>query len=361
MFEDGLIELEKDVFFKTDIIGNDELPYKIDVSYINKDFNYQISSTYAERSSINTKKKENESLPVVISSSKAKQIAEKLLYSNWLERNIYHFKLPPKYIYLNAGDVITLNIKNIDISIRIMNILINNDNTLEIKAVKCNNSLYNFKKEEENFDNISTIIPTSKTNVEIFELPAIKNTTTPEVFFTTNGEEEGWGGCVVYSAKSGSNNFNAINENRANSIVGICLNKLNTARPYYFDYKNNLNIAFSNNIDTSILESVEMFDFLEGENMALIGKEIVQFKNIELQADGTFKISQLLRGLFGTEQYISTHNENEKFILLNKNIISNNFTANDIGLSYNFKIITFKDTFENSTNKIFKIEGKNLK
>ena len=361
IFDDELIELEKDVFFKTDIIGNDELPYKIDVSYINKDFNYQISSTYAERSSVNTKKKENESLPVVISSSKAKQIAEKLLYSNWLERNIYHFKLPPKYIYLNAGDVITLNIKNIDISIRIMNILINNDNTLEIKAVKCNNSLYNFKKEEENFDNISTIIPMSKTNVEIFELPAIKNTTTPEVFFTTNGEEEGWGGCVVYSAKSGSNNFNAINENRTNSIVGICLNKLNTARPYYFDYKNNLNIAFSNNIDTSILESVEMFDFLEGENMALIGKEIVQFKNIELQADGTFKISQLLRGLFGTEQYISTHNENEKFILLNKNIISNNFTVNDIGLSYNFKIITFKDTFENSTNKIFKIEGKNLK
>ena len=58
IFDDELIELEKDVFFKTDIIGNDELPYKIDVSYINKDFNYQISSTYAERSSINTKKKE---------------------------------------------------------------------------------------------------------------------------------------------------------------------------------------------------------------------------------------------------------------------------------------------------------------
>lgn len=361
IFEDELIELENNIYFKTDIISEDELPYKIDISYLNKDIEYQASNTYAERSSVNSNKKDSESLPVVITSSKAKQIAEKILYSIWLERNIFHFKLPPKYIYLNSGDIITLNINETNLNIRIMNILINNDNTIEIKAVKCDNSLYNFKKEEENFNNISSIIPSSKTNVEIFELPAIKNLEIPEVFFTTNGNEDGWSGCAIYSAKTGSNNFNIINENRINSIVGICLNKLNNAKPYYLDYKNELYIGFNDNIDTSILESIEMFDFLDVENMALIGNEIIQFRKVELQNDGSFKISQLLRGQFGTEKYISTHINNEKFILLNKNIVSNKFLKEEIGNEYNFKIITFKDIFENSVDKTFKIEGKNLK
>ena len=141
----------------------------------------------------------------------------------------------------------------------------------------------------------------------------------------------------------------------------MCLNKLGDARPYYFDYNNVLYVSFANNIDTSILESAEMFDFLDGVNTALIGNEIIQFRKIELQSDGSFKISQLLRGQFGTEEYISKHVDNEKIIILNENIVSSTFVNIDINMSYDFKIITFKDTFENSTDKTLKIEGKNLK
>lgn len=361
IFEDELLEIEDGKYFKADIIGEDDLPYKIDISYINKDLDYQVSNTYAERVSVDSDKKEEVSLPIVITASKARQVAEKLLYSNWLERNIYHFKLLPKYLYLSAGDVITLNVNNIDLILRIVNILVNEDNTIEVKAVKCDNSLYNFKNEEENFDNITLISPTSKTIVEVFELPAIKNTETPEVFFATNGEEDGWTGCAIYSAKTGSSNFNVINENRVNSNVGMCLNKLGDARPYYFDYNNVLYVSFASNIDTSILENAEMFDFLDGVNTALIGNEIIQFRKIELQSDGSFKISQLLRGQFGTEEYISKHVDNEKIIILNENIVSSTFANIDINMSYDFKIITFKDTFENSTDKTLKIEGKNLK
>ncbi len=358
--EDELIELEKGVYFKSDIIGENELPYKLDLSYINKDLNYQACNTYSERSSVKSYKKESESLPAVISSFKAKQIAEKLLYSTWLERIIYNFKLPTKYIYLNPGDIITLNINNTDLVLRIANILFNADNTIEVKAVKCDNSLYNFKKEEEKFDNIETVIPTSKTNVEVFELPAIKNTETPEVFLATNGNEKGWTGCGIYSAKTGSSNFNIINESRINSIVGTCLNRLGNARPYYFDCGNELFISFNSNIDTNVLETIDLFDLLDGGNIALVGNELIQFETVELQENGSFKISNLLRGQYGTEEYISGHSDNEKFIFINKGLIANQFTLNDIDISYDFKVITFKDSFENSTDKTLKIVGKNI-
>ena len=191
-------------------------------------------------------------------------------------------------------------------------------------------------------------------------MPAIKNTEYPEVFFATNGNEKGWTGCGIYSAKTGSSNFNIINENRLNSIVGTCLNKLGDARPYYFDYGNELFVSFSSNIDTNVMESIDLFDLLDGGNIALVGNELIQFETVELQENGSFKISKLLRGQYGTEEYISKHSDNEKFIFINKGLISNQFTLNDVDVSYDFKVITFKDNFENSTDKTLKIVGKNI-
>lgn len=366
IFDDELLEVEKGIYFKANIIGEKELPYKIDLSFINKDFNYEIGHTYSERNAVNSDKKESENIPVAITQFKANQIVEKLLYSTWLEKVIYEIKLPPKYIYLNPSDVITLNTNNTDIILRISNIIINADNTINIKAVKCDNSLYNFKKEEHNFNKIEeTILINGKTNAEIFELPAINKIHTdidkPEIFIATNGNEKGWLGCGIYSAKTGSNNFNIINESRNNSIVGNCLNILGNAKPYYFDYKNELFVAFNDMIDTDILQNVDTFDLLDGENLALVGKEIIQFKKIELQNDGTFKLIQLLRGQYGTEQYISTHTSNEKFIFLNKGLIKQQYTNNDVDMSYDYKFITFKDSFDNATNKTLKITGINTK
>lgn len=365
IYDDDLMEIENGIYFKASIIGENELPYKLDLNYINKDFKYEPSHTYSERTSVNSNKKENESIPVVITAFKAQQVVEKLLYSMWLERIIYEFQLPPKYIYLNSADVITLNINNTDIILRIMNITINSDNTLYIKAVKCDNSLYNFIKEEEKYDNIETILPTSITNAEIFELPAINNIHTdidkPEIFFTTNAIEKGWNGCGVYSAKTGSSNFNIINESRTNSIVGTCLNKLNNAKPYCFDYSNNLYVIFNDMVNTDILETADMFDFLDSENLALVGNEIIQFKKVELQEDGSFKLSQLLRGQYGTENYISTHANGEKFIFLNRGLIKQQYAAKDVDTSYDYKFITFKDSFDNSTDKTLQLTGKNLK
>lgn len=89
--------------------------------------------------------------------------------------------------------------------------------------------------------------------------------------------------------------------------------------------------------------------------------KLYNLKKIELQNDGTFKLTQLLRGQYGTEQYISTHTSNEKFIFLNKGLIKQQYTNNDIDTSYDYKFITFKDSFDNATNKTLKITGINTK
>lgn len=55
---------------------------------------------------------------------------------------------------------------------------------------------------------------------------------------------------------------------------------------------------------------------MNGTNAALLGDEIIQFQNANLNSDGTITLSNLLRGRKGSEAAVSTHVLGERFILL---------------------------------------------
>mgnify|MGYP000327048303 CR=1 FL=1 len=93
---------------------------------------------------------------------------------------------------------------------------------------------------------------------------------------------------------------------------------MDKANPYYFDYENSLTVYFDDRIDVSNLDNATEFDLFSGSNMALVGREIIQFKKVKLQQDGSYELSGLLRGLFGTEIEIENHSLDEEFILLNQ-------------------------------------------
>ncbi|MBU1020738.1 MAG: glycoside hydrolase TIM-barrel-like domain-containing protein, partial [Firmicutes bacterium] len=292
--ENELVQLKKDndreVYIEVNIIGEDELPKKLDLSFINKDFNYQTGTTFAERNSIKNDIVDIENVPVVLSEYKARQVAEINLYLMWLERVIYTFILPIQYLYLEPTDIITLTYNNSDLKLQITSLSLTKNNTLEIKAVRCNNSIYdtNITSEQGGENNITTL-PIGDTDFKIFELPALSsaNINNPMVYFTTNGQESGWKGCILYNSKNGGGSFDVIDEAKNNSIVGACCNILGSANPYYFDNINELTVYFDDRIIVDI-DNAENADLFTGSNMALVGDEILQFKTVELQQDGSY-------------------------------------------------------------------------
>ena len=52
----------------------------------------------------------------------------------------------------------------------------------------------------------------------------------------------------------------------------------------------------------------------------MVGNELICFKYIEKIQANLYKISSLTRGVMGTEQYITAHNSEENFILLNSDM-----------------------------------------
>ncbi|HJD61624.1 MAG TPA: hypothetical protein LFV90_05730 [Rickettsia endosymbiont of Columbicola hoogstraali] len=54
-------------------------------------------------------------------------------------------------------------------------------------------------------------------------------------------------------------------------------------------------------------------------NLAAFGQEIIKFKKWGKLDINTYQISEMIRGEFMTQEFISTHQTNENFILLVKN------------------------------------------
>ncbi|MGC0372127.1 MAG: hypothetical protein DGJ47_000832, partial [Rickettsiaceae bacterium] len=85
-----------------------ELPQKLSISHINQSRNYDNSITSAYRQTVNSKEQLNLSLPIILSSKEAQNMAELMLYNIWQERMSYQLTLPFRYAYLQPTDVIEI-------------------------------------------------------------------------------------------------------------------------------------------------------------------------------------------------------------------------------------------------------------
>lgn len=80
----------------------------------------------------------------------------------------------------------------------------------------------------------------------------------------------------------------------------------------YWDRKGTVNVILSNGELASAAEA----DVLNGTNTALLGREIIGFATATLESDGSYTLSNLLRGLGNTEDALTDHQTGDVFVLL---------------------------------------------
>jgi hypothetical protein len=124
-----------------------------------------------------------------------------------------------------------------------------------------------------------------------------------------------WNGAVIFKSSDGGSSYTQLLETNTAGVIGTCGGTLGTfTGGNAFDERNTLSVTLTQGSGT--LSSVTELAVLNGANAALIGSEIIQFKNAVLTGTRTYTLSGLLRGRKGTEQYIATHGSSETFVLL---------------------------------------------
>jgi hypothetical protein len=100
----------------------------------------------------------------------------------------------------------------------------------------------------------------------------------------------------------------------APTVIGTTSGALDPANSALMDRISQIDVELQN--PAMSLAHADDSQLLAGQNIALIGQELIQFAEAVPLGDGHFRLSRMIRGLGGTEAEIARHQANEDFVLL---------------------------------------------
>lgn len=324
-----------------------ELPNKVTLKFMDIDSDYQVNSQVAQRYTINTQASINPEVAVVMNSTQAKTMANRILYSQWLSRKSYTLYLSNKYLYLEPSDVIEVQRDDGYETMRITEINYQNG-VLTVNAVAEDMSIYDVVEvsDSANYRN-STLASNSSTDVLFLDLPLLRDQDDSFCYYlTANGlNPNDWTGTQIYKSLDNGSSYSTFNEWMTRKGV------FGTAKTVLPDWKDNV-IDYVDHVvvkSNGALTSKDEINVLNGENVCLIGDEILQYTTVESLGNNEYKLSGLIRSRLGTEWAKNKHVANERFVVLNLStlyIISSN--TSEIGLERDFKAVSQGETLDDA-------------
>ncbi len=151
------------------------------------------------------------------------------------------------------------------------------------------------------------------TVLHLLDLPMLRAEDDDAGFYVAAGGDTGWRSAAILRAVEGLGSEEVAYID-APAVIGTCLTVLPAGPWAYFDEASTLDVVLVD--PQQELEAVSEAGVLAGANAAVVGEEIVQFRDAVLVAPGTYRLSRFLRGRLGTDDKIATHGPGERFVLL---------------------------------------------
>ena len=303
---------------ETTIVQELELPYRVEVGYIQKD-KYQTGLQHASRpdKADDITNKYQIELAIVMDDNKAAQVAEVLLYDLWTAKNRVIFSVPYKYVELDPGDVINLSVNGSTRTIRITRIGYE-ASSLRVEGVYENPSIYNPIKQGGSSlgQLVETVGLDAPTEAQLLDVPILQDTDDDAGFYFAGaplGDSSEWSGSELYVSDDGAS-WSGVGFVDSAVPIGYTENVLGDGPTTIWDDGNTLTVR----IYSGTLNSATDIDVLNGQNYLLVGNEIIQFGDAVQNADGTYTLSRLLRGRKGTEWATTGHAQYERVVLLDR-------------------------------------------
>jgi hypothetical protein len=291
-----------------------ELPGRLDLTYFSKARAYQQSNQPAIRFAkgeildpvtVNT--------PITFTDDIARQTAEMLLYSQWLERDQYTFTLPYDYLYLAPGDPVYLPVNGEDVRVRIVQMQIAIFGVISLSAVRDDPSILTQTALGGNVDRDDWVLTeTEETTLVAWNGNALKDSHADEVgLYLAGTGPTGWPGAVVYISRDSGGSYQTLESLTDAASVGESASSIGSFDgTAIWDTTSELDVAMIR----GVLESASTAEVIAGANVALLGSEVIQFEEVEPLGNGVYRLTRLLRGRRGT--VMDAHPAGEAFLVL---------------------------------------------
>ena len=343
-----------------------QLPRRVTVQHLDYDREYNAGTQYAERLNTAAINAQILDLPIVLTATEAAGKAEVLLYLYWLERYDVAANLPPTYNQLEPGDVVTLVTPEGNVSLRLVGINYTSDGRVEAKAKYANPAIYTPTAVGASppISGPTTITPVGASVYVLMDLPHMSSAQDgPSFLAAMTGALTGWrGGVLMQSTDSGSTWANLHDFGSPGTTLGTCSNSIGSVEHRVIDNASLLTVTLTQGALYSITQ-LQMFGGANHFAYGVDGRwEIIAAQTCTLVSGTTYTLSNLLRGRFGTEQFMGSHANGDSLVLLDTtDIAAIVMGSGTIGLSYLYRGITLDRDISTDSNRAFTYAGVNLK
>lgn len=316
---------EQDIVSET-VTQEVELPMRITMNYydITRDHNQGTQTVKRVSKPVPSMLSEREDvidLPVVWTPDRAKQGADKLLKMAWASRVNFDFQLPWRYLKYNPSDVAQIQLASgTTHTVRMGEMNIGGDFSLVVRGQSEKASAYDSDLTGSLVDTpLQTIADNFPAVAEALNTPLLRDVdfdpaNNARVYLGVSTLSRQFAGAAVFVNEG----FDFVNQGSLSSklVTGFCQTVLPPTTSWA-STDNKTQFLVRLNDRSQVLESVTQEEMLnDGVNAALVGDEIIQFRDATQQSDGSWLLTGLLRARRGTNYAVNSHRQGDRFILL---------------------------------------------
>jgi hypothetical protein len=279
-------------------------------------------------------------IPMVLTRSEGRQVAERWLTESRVARETIRFALPPSCLTLGAGDIVSLRGDQAEGKALYRIDRVEQGMLQMVEAVRIEPDVYQPAEFSDEVNTTRAFVPPVPVLPLFLDLPLISGDEVehaPHIAVTA----QPWPGSVGVYRSFTDSDFRLLNVVTARSTIGLTQSVLHRAPAGLLDHGPALEVKLT----SGTLSSVDMAALLSGANLAAIGDgtsdtwEVFQFANAELVSGDTYRLSLRLRGQLGSDALMPVvWPEGSWFVLLNGIPQQIDLSRNLRGVAQNFRI-----------------------
>lgn len=298
-----------------------EIPRRINIKYLSVDFDYQEQQMSGKRASKAFSRNELDvTLGLALNDAYVKQLADTKLFEAWINRNTFETFLPTKYANLMPGSSIIIeDFGGNKHSAIVTKTSFGKPGIVKVSAVTASGTTY--EQVSRTVDpGASQQVGESDTEIisEFLDLPKLPQdpSTAAVAYFAATATV--YHGASVYRAVAGGADYHLLGASSLQAVIGNTTTLLKRGPTEFWDNANSVIVK----VFGAALESHAEEEVLNGANLAVIGNEIIQYANVTIVAENTYKLTKLLRGRLGTEDQVNVHAIGDRFVSLSSTSVT---------------------------------------
>lgn len=336
-----------------------ELPERLTLVYTALALDYAQGAQLAERLAVpapDSGRIMTVDAPIVFTDDYAKQLADALMFNTWTERTKFKFATSLKYAKYEPTDVVTV----VDTVLRITTKQ-ESGGVVSWEGVRDDSVVY--AQEADGVGNLTDgqTVDTPAEWIYSFFTPMDTallrdGDDAPGFYAASGGYLAEWPGSVLYKSSDGGVTWAQARTFATQPTEGVATGALGDfSGGNTWDELNTLTVTLW--AGTS-LSSATRLAVLNGANAAALKAgdywEILQFHSAELNSDGTYTLTGLLRGRKGSEYAMGGHAAGDAFVLLDTASLANiEHSSAEIGLEREYRAVTIGALLANAPDQAF--------